>query len=73
MTDTFRTWAEEVGKAMGMDIFTVDAIHTVDGKDYILEINDTASGLAPSNQAEDMGYIRDLVVDRLEKMFAKKV
>lgn len=36
----------------------MDAIHTTDGKDVILEINDTASGLYKDNEKEDMGYIR---------------
>ncbi len=36
VSETFRLWAEEVGKLMGMDIYTVDAIHTSDGKDHIL-------------------------------------
>jgi len=69
MTDQFKLWAEECGKLFGgLDILTVDAIHTTDGKDYILEINDTASGLLEKYQIEDMGYIRDLCMQRINEL-----
>jgi glutathione synthase/RimK-type ligase-like ATP-grasp enzyme len=58
ISDAHKIWAIECGKEFGMDILTVDAIHTTDDKEYILEINDSASGLAPNNAQEDMGYIR---------------
>lgn len=70
VTDTFREWAEECGKLFGgMDILTVDAIHSKDGKDYILEINDTASGFAPANMEEDMRHVRDLVLQRMHEAY----
>jgi len=66
MTEVFKFWAEECGKLFGgMEILTVDAIHTKDGKDYILEINDTASGLHVPNELEDMRYIRDLCLEKI--------
>jgi len=37
--------------------------------EYILEINDTASGLLPSREEEDMKYIKELVMERLNKLF----
>jgi hypothetical protein len=46
-----------------------DAIHDTDGKDYILEINDTASGFAPANMEEDMGHVRDLVLQRMHEAY----
>jgi len=70
VTDMFRAWAEECGKLFGgMDILTVDAIHTKEGKDIILEINDTASGFAPMNLEEDMCHVRDLVIQRMHEAF----
>jgi len=69
MTDQYKLWAEECGKLFGgLDILTVDAIHTPDGKDYILEINDTASGLLAKNEIEDMGHIRDLCIRRINEL-----
>ena len=41
LTEQYRMWAEVAGKFFGgLDICTVDAIHTKDGKEYILEVLD---------------------------------
>jgi len=68
VTDQFKLWAHEAGKLFGgMDILTVDAIHTENGDDYILEINDTASGFWKNNEVEDMGYVKDLIIERIDE------
>jgi len=65
MTDEFLFWAEESGKLFGgMEILTVDAIRA-NGRHYIIEINDTASGLYGPNEKVDMGHISELVVQKL--------
>eukprot|EP01119_Soliformovum_irregulare_P022977 TRINITY_DN7953_c0_g1_i2.p2 TRINITY_DN7953_c0_g1~~TRINITY_DN7953_c0_g1_i2.p2 ORF type:complete len:167 (-),score=47.89 TRINITY_DN7953_c0_g1_i2:11-511(-) len=70
MTETFQFWIDQTSQLFGgMDIMTVDAIHCTDGTDVILEINDTASGFAPTNEKEDMGFVRDLVLERLEALY----
>lgn len=82
ITDKYKTWAEEAGKLFGgLDILTVDAIHTKSGKgtykacylaypvDYIIEINDSPSGFLGKNEKEDMGHVRDLVLEKLAKEF----
>ena len=62
-------WAEEAGKFFGgLDICTVDAIHTEEGEEYILEVNGTSSGLLPEMSAEDNGYIRDVTLRRMEEL-----
>ena len=56
-----------------------------DGKEVILEINDTASGLYKANEKQDMGFIRfvsrmcvaytlcrDLVIQKLEAIYSGK-
>lgn len=45
-----------------------DAIHAANGKEYILEVNDTAIGLGPEDEEEDNGYIRDLVIAKLNSL-----
>jgi synapsin len=67
VTDTFRVWAEEASHMFGgLDICTVDAIHdSKTGKDLIMEVNGTASGFAPDRTAEDNGYVRDLVIEKM--------
>lgn len=71
VTDTFKFWADIVYQEVfnsEMDIFTVDAVHTTDDKYYILEINDSASGFAPQNYAQDMKHVRDVVLERVKKL-----
>jgi len=68
VTDEFRFWADAASELFGgMDILTVDAVHTKNGEHYILEINDCASGLAAENEQEDMRHMRDLVIQRLQE------
>jgi len=48
----------------------VDAIHeSSTGREYILEVNGTSSGLAPDVAAEDNLHIRDLVVEKMNAHF----
>eukprot|EP00947_MAST-08B_sp_MAST-8B-sp1_P000919 g919.t1 len=69
VTDKYRRWADEASKIFGgLDICTVDAIHdAATGKELILEVNGTSSGLAPDDAitAEDNGHIRDLVLAKM--------
>lgn len=39
------------------------------GKDFIIEVNDTAPGLMYEHEEEDLGRIRDLVVQRLNEYY----
>lgn len=66
VTDQYKLWVDECSKLFGgLDILAVDAIHAPDGKEYILEVNDTAIGLGPEDEDEDNGHIRDIVIERL--------
>lgn len=61
-----------IGDSEGLDICALDVLVTKDGKEYILEVNDTAIGLSNKHAMEDSGYIRDLVLVRMkEKLFPK--
>ncbi|KAL7480413.1 hypothetical protein ACHAW6_006109 [Cyclotella cf. meneghiniana] len=71
----WETWANEAASMFGgLEILTVDAI--VDestGKEYILEVNGTSSGLHPDCAEDDNSRIRDLVVDRLNTLLCTGV
>eukprot|EP00462_Mataza_sp_D1_P001529 CAMPEP_0175096396 /NCGR_PEP_ID=MMETSP0086_2-20121207/4711_1 /TAXON_ID=136419 /ORGANISM="Unknown Unknown, Strain D1" /LENGTH=385 /DNA_ID=CAMNT_0016369797 /DNA_START=29 /DNA_END=1186 /DNA_ORIENTATION=- len=70
MKPRYRFWAEEAAKMFGgMDIITVDVVVAEDGEEFILEVNGTASGLAPSRAEEDNHIIRDLVLQRISTLF----
>ena len=67
--DRYRFWAEEASKLFGgLDICTVDVlVAEADGKEYILEINGTSSGLAPEFIVEDNQIIKELLVHRMNE------
>jgi glutathione synthase/RimK-type ligase-like ATP-grasp enzyme len=72
LTTEYKRWVDEVAKQFnGMEIFSVDAIHTTKGETYILEVNDSSIGLAPAFEEQDMGYMRELVLERMQGLFVK--
>jgi len=66
ITTEYKSWADEAEKLFGgLDMFALDSIHTLDGKDYILELNGSAIGLGPEREIDDNQVIRDLVLRKL--------
>jgi hypothetical protein len=74
LTDEFKMWADECSKLFGgLDIIGLDFVHDrATGKYIILELNDTAIGLVHKYAEEDMKYMRDVVIMRMEQHFLKK-
>jgi len=68
--ERWRRWIDAAAEMFGgLDILTVDAIiEEGTGKEYILEVNGTSSGLHPDRAAEDNGHIRDLCLERMNAM-----
>ena len=70
LTDDYKRWADECSKLFGgMDILAVDALHGVDGKDYIIELNDTAIGILTQNWEEDTLSLCQLVIERMNQIY----
>lgn len=71
LTERYKFWADEASQMLGgLDICTVDVIHSEkDNKEYILEVNGTASGLAPGYIEIDNQHIRDVVIDKMNAIF----
>jgi hypothetical protein len=70
VTEQHIRWADACSEAFGgMDLLALDGLHGSDGKDYIIELNDTAIGFLPSKWQEDTNYVRDLVVQRLAEIY----
>merc|ERR1712187_112253 len=68
LCERWRIWADKAAEMFGgLDILTVDAIveEGEHGKEYILEVNGTSSGLHPDYAAEDNKHIRDLLLERM--------
>lgn len=69
LSETYKLWADEASKLFGgLDVLTVDVIRDSEtGNEYILEVNGTSSGLSQDHAAEDNGYIRDIVLERMNR------
>lgn len=67
--ERWKFWADKAADMFGgLDILTVDAIvEQGTGKEFIMEVNGTSSGLAPDYAAEDNEHIRDLVLERMNE------
>ena len=75
--DEYKVWIDEVAAMFGggggeggegsMDILAMDVLHDKEGKDWVLELNDTANGLMDGHEEEDNGYIKQLVLNRIEQ------
>lgn len=70
VTPQYKRWIDLASKALGMDVCALDGVHSRDdGKEYILELNDSAIGLNARYEDEDLLHIRDLVLFRMTQAF----
>lgn len=69
--ECWKVWADKAASMFGgLDILTVDAIvEDTSGKEYILGVNGTSSGLHPDYAEEDNSHLRDLVIEKLNKLY----
>jgi len=69
LSERWKIWADAASEMFGgLDILTVDAIiEEGTGKEFILEVNGTSSGLCPETEEEDNIHIRDLVLERMNQ------
>ena len=68
MNSTYTRWKKEASKIFGgLDICALDAVHCKDGKDWIIELNGSGSGLNPAIEDEDLPRMRDMVLKKIEE------
>ena len=70
----WQAWADAAaGIFGGLDILTVDAIvEEGTGKEWIIEVNGTSSGLHPDHAAEDNEHIAELVLAKMNECVAQQ-
>ncbi|XP_030855952.1 synapsin-like [Strongylocentrotus purpuratus] len=72
MNGRFKLWIDEAAELFGgMDIVTVEAIHTKDGKDFIIEVNDSSMCLMGEKQEDDRKAIAELVIQKMHAVIIK--
>ncbi|XP_064632327.1 synapsin-like isoform X2 [Lineus longissimus] len=69
MNERYKLWVDECCQMFGgLDVLAVEAIMGKDGKEAIIEVNDSSMTLLGESQEEDRKLISDLVVARIQQM-----
>lgn len=67
VTEKLRAWVDHVSQLFGgLDICAIELLVGKDGKEYIIEVNDSALSLMGDSQEEDRRQIADLVTAKMQ-------
>jgi synapsin len=67
MTDRYKSWIDAVSEMYNtLDICALEVVVGKDGREYIIEVNDSALSLMGDTQEEDRRHIADLVTLRMQ-------
>ncbi|XP_034240248.1 synapsin [Thrips palmi] len=68
MTDRYKVWVDEVSELFGgLDICALEVVVNKDGREFIIEVNDSALTLMGDSQEEDRRQIAELVAHRMQQ------
>lgn len=67
IADRHRLWIDEVAELFGgLDICALEIVVGKDGREHIIEVNDSALTLMGDTQEEDKRLIADMVIQRMQ-------
>ena len=67
----YKLWMDKVSELFGgLDMFALDVMHGKDGKEWIIEVNDSSFGLMSEYEENDKKIIRDLAIKKLSEFIA---
>ncbi|KAK0166744.1 hypothetical protein PV327_004233 [Microctonus hyperodae] len=69
VTERHRSWVDQVALLFGgLDICAIELLVGKDGREYIIEVNDSALSLMGDSQEEDRRQIADLVTAKMQSL-----
>lgn len=67
VSERHRTWVDHVAQLFGgLDICAIELLVGKDGREHIIEVNDSALSLMGDSQEEDRRHIADLVTAKMQ-------
>jgi len=67
MNERYKQWVDSVATLFGgLDICALEVIIGKDGREYIIEVNDSALSLMGESQEEDRRHIAELCISRMQ-------
>ncbi|ESO12381.1 hypothetical protein HELRODRAFT_62123, partial [Helobdella robusta] len=68
MNERYKSWVDECSKLFGgLDMMCIQIMQGKDGKEYIVEMNDSTMSILGSSQSEDYKLVVDLVISKMEQ------
>ncbi|CAG5040232.1 unnamed protein product [Parnassius apollo] len=69
MNDRYKMWIDEVSEIFGgLEVCALELVVGKDGREHIIELNDSATSFMGDSQEEDRRYLAELVLQRMQSV-----